>query len=456
MSKATNLDTAPTFYLDKQDSGVEWLGATPSHWAVSPVYARYHVQLGKMLDQSAVTGSDPAPYLRNQNIQWDRVDLNDLREMDFDPAERRKFALVVGDLLVCEGGDIGRTAMWRGELPECYFQKAVHRLRAFRPDQDEGRFLLYLMFAASKLGVFVAEGNRSTILHLTAEKLRRHRLPFPPIAEQREIVCFLDRETARLDGLIAKKQLLIVLLEEKRAALIAHAVTRGLNAQVRCRDSGVGWLGEIPSHWRVMKLKLVARLATGHTPSRSVPEYWIDCTIPWVSLADVGRLRAGTMDVIHDTREKISELGLANSSAELLPAKSVILSRTASVGFSAILGQPMATTQDFVNWICGPKLLPRYLLHCFRAMQPEFKRLTMGSTHQTIYMPDVAQFAIPLPPVEEQQAIDDYVRDQTSRIDALAAKLKESIERLTERRSALITAAVTGQIDVRSEAHLAS
>jgi type I restriction enzyme S subunit len=275
-------------------------------------------------------------------------------------------------------------------------------------------------------------------------------IPFPPDPdEQRAITTFLDRQTAKIDALIAKKRELIVALHEQRSAIISHAVTKGLNPDVPMKDSGIEWLGAIPSHWDSPRVKMVARLESGHTPSRNVPEYWENCTIPWVSLADVGRLRSGKTDYIFETEEKISELGLANSAARLLPARTVILSRTASVGFSAILGLPMATTQDFVNWICGDNLIPEFLLQCFRAMKQEFESLTMGSTHQTIYMPDVARFRIPLPPLEEQRAIISHVNREIKQIDFLIEKTEETIERLQEYRAALISAAVTGKIDVR-------
>ncbi len=196
-----------------------------------------------------------------------------------------------------------------------------------------------------------------------------------------------------------------------------------------------------------MPLRAVATLKTGHTPSRLVLAYWEECYIPWVTLTDVSALRTETSDTINDTNERISDLGLANSAAELLPTSTVILSRTASVGFSAILGAPMATTQDFVNWICGPKIIPRYLLRVFRAMKPEFRRLTNGSVHQTIYMPDAAAFRIPLPPVAEQSAIADFLDRETALADALVAKYQRLITLLEEKRIALITQAVTKGLD---------
>jgi len=211
-------------FVRLKDSRVRWIEAIPQHWDCAPLYSRYSIQLGKMLDQKAATGLAQAPYLRNTNIQWEHVDVEDLLHMDFDPSERRKFALMPGDLLVCEGGEVGRTAIWRGEVDLCYFQKAVHRVRPARQG-EVSRFLFYVLYAAAKRDVFAIEGNKSTIVHLTAEKLRQHRFPFPPPVEQQEIVVFLDEQTGKIDALIAKVQAHIDKLREHRIALISAAVT---------------------------------------------------------------------------------------------------------------------------------------------------------------------------------------------------------------------------------------
>ena len=300
--------------------------------------------------------------------------------------------------------------------------------------------------------VLEAAGRGSTFRELAREDLESVLLSVPPLDEQRAIAAFLDRETAKIDGLVARKERLIELLQEKRTALITRVVTRGLDPDVPMKDSGVEWLGEIPAHWDVKRTKFAATLRSGHTPSRQNPEYWKDCTIPWFGLADVWQIRDGQVEYVQATAEKISEIGLANSAARLLPKGTVILSRTASVGFSAVLGVDMATTQDFVNWVCGPSLRPEYLLYVFRAMGPEFRRLTMGSTHQTIYMPDVGGFSTPVPPVPEQDEIVAFIRKETAAIDALTVKVRRAIDLLKEFRTALISAAVTGKIDVREEA----
>jgi type I restriction enzyme S subunit len=213
----------------------------------------------------------------------------------------------------------------------------------------------------------------------------------------------------------------------------------------RPHESGVGWIGEIPSHWEVKPLSSVARLATGHTPSRKKEQYWQNCTIPWFTLADVGVLRSESIDLIETTKEMVSEVGVQNSAARLLPAGTVILSRTASVGFSGILAVPMATTQDFVNWICGPRLLPRYLLYCLRSMGDEFRRVAGGSTHQTIYWPDVERLRIPLPPLDEQEAMAAYLEAERGRIASLIAVERRVLELVADRAEALVSSVILGE-----------
>ena len=207
-------------------------------------------------------------------------------------------------------------------------------------------------------------------------------------------------------------------------------------------------MGEIPAHWKVAPTRLVARLESGHTPSRQHPEWWIpeECTIPWFSLADVWQIRDGRKDYVCETSECVSKLGLANSSARILPAGTVVLSRTASVGFSAIMEIPMATTQDFANWVCGPLILPEFLLYVFRSMKTEFDRLIMGSTHQTIYMPEIRSFCTPLPPIQEQRNIVSAIRSSMSKIGTAADSAEDLVKALRAYGQSFITATLTGKV----------
>lgn len=201
-------------------------------------------------------------------------------------------------------------------------------------------------------------------------------------------------------------------------------------------------MSALPVGWRRGNIRRFATMKTGHTPSRSVPEYWEDTTIPWFTLADVWQLRDGGQVFLGETANRISELGLANSAAELLPARTVVLSRTASVGFSGIMPEAMATSQDFWNWVCGPELVPEYLNYQFKAIAQDLRGLNMGSTHQTIYQKDAAGIEILVPPLDEQRAIADFLDRETAQIDRLIAEQQHLIELLRERRQAVIDKAI--------------
>ncbi len=160
-------------------------------------------------------------------------------------------------------------------------------------------------------------------------------------------------------------------------------------------------------------------------------------------------MRDDRIEYLTETREMISEPGIANSSATVHPAGTVVLSRTASAGFSAIMGADMATSQDFVTWSCVPLLEPRFLLLCLRAMRPDLlNRLAQGSTHKTIYMPDIRSIRIPLPPVDEQREIVRETWKRLQPLDEAVDGLNRQVALVQEHRQALITAAVTGELDV--------
>lgn len=198
------------------------------------------------------------------------------------------------------------------------------------------------------------------------------------------------------------------------------------------KDVALGWASKIAQHWQVVPLRYVARMGTGHTPDRSKSHYWENCAVPWVTTGDVtGRL--GPLDPLLDTEQKISEVGLANSAAVLHAEGTVMLSRTASVGHSVRIGKPMATTQAFVTWTPGPQLDSRYLLLVLRAMAQEWERLAYGSTHLTIYMPDLESVRIPLPPIEEQRRIANFLDGEAGRIDKMRSGRSRLVKLLEER-----------------------
>ena len=438
-------------YLAYKDSGVEWLGEVPGNWEIAPVYSRYSVALGKMLDEKRVRGESPGPYLRNVDVQWDSVNTTDLPNMDFSLKERERYGLMLGDLLVCEGGEVGRTATWKGEIKECFFQKAIHRVRPLS-DQDCSRFFYYLMRFLAASGVFVAESNPNTINHLTAVQLRHYRALFPPRSEQVAVAAFLDRETAKIDALVARKERLIEVLQEKRTALITRAVTRGLDPDVPMKDSGVEWLGELPAHWEALRL---FRLTP---PERKVmygivlPGPDVRDGVPIVKGGDVSRERL-SLERLNRTSPDIE----ARHARSRLRGGDLVYAIRGSIGDVEIIPDALEganLTQDAARVAYTAGIHGRWLLYALksRGVFSQLEARALGATIRGINIRDLKRAIVPLPPPSEQRAIAAYLDRETAKIDALVAKIREAIERLKELRSALISAAVTGKIDVRETA----
>lgn len=205
----------------------DWFPEVPKHWAFCPLNYRYEVQLGKMLDEKRIKGDSLLPYLRNTDVQWNRINVEALPSMDISEDEYARYTVRTGDLLVCEGGEVGRAAIWDG--PDCRFgyQKALHRVRP-RSSQDHPRFLFYALFDSAQRGRF--EGReKATIAHLTAEAFRRYRFAFPPFEEQTNIAGHLDELMKRLDMLGSHCTEHIDRLREYRSSLISAAVTGQLD-----------------------------------------------------------------------------------------------------------------------------------------------------------------------------------------------------------------------------------
>ncbi len=213
---------------DTSSSGHEtgfWLGSMPREWVVAALGYRYDVQLGKMLSAERRESGDQRPYLANVDVQWDRFNVDGLRTMDLSDEEWPRYGVEPGDVLICEGGDIGRSAVWPIDGPSgIHFQKALHRARPLDPAEDNPRWLYYAMLAAAKTGVFQFGAEASTIDHLTGERLREHRFPFPPRDEQDRLVADLDQAIAKIDSLRVKVDRQQELLRLRHQALITAAV----------------------------------------------------------------------------------------------------------------------------------------------------------------------------------------------------------------------------------------
>jgi len=249
------------------------------------------------------------------------------------------------------------------------------------------------------------------------------RIPLPPLPEQRRIAEVLDRAEA----LRAKRRTALAQLDSLNQAIFLDLFGEKLDAPpIDTRSNRA----HVPRGCSWELLTDVARLATGHTPDRERSDYW-NGDIPWISLTDIRSLD-GT--VATSTLQNVTPVGIENSSSVLLPKGTVCFSRTASVGFVTVMGRDMATSQDFMNWVCGPKLDPTYLMWALILSRQRLLALSSGSTHRTIYMRVVEQFHLLLPPislprqfarrVKAVESLKASHRASLTELDALFASLQ--------------------------------
>ncbi|WP_339156067.1 restriction endonuclease subunit S [Actinomadura luteofluorescens] len=414
--------------------------STPATWKVVPL---------KYLTRFANGFAFKPEHWRNEGTPILRIEnLNGSENFNYSNLQLSdRHRVLQGDLLYSWSGNPGTSFgpfQWRRPGPH-YLNQHIYKLFDLNCDKD---WLYWTLKAATHWVERELTSGMIGMVHVTKEELGRVPIPIPSIEEQRQIADYLDKETSRIDRFSYANDRLLERLAERRTAAIIDEVSGGGHLQQR--RSTLAWLRYVPDSWDEVRVGLLARMGSGHTPSRSRPDWWQECTIPWITTGEVQQVRDDRVEVITETREQISEVGLRNSAAELHPKGTVILCRTASAGYSAVMGVDMATSQDFVTWTCGPRLNPFYLLWCLRAMRQDLLgRLAMGSTHKTIYVPDLQALRIPLPPtLVDQVDIVRRIRANNERVDQVMDRVRRQSKLLAKRRQALITAAVTGQFDV--------
>jgi type I restriction enzyme S subunit len=286
---------------------------------------------------------------------------------------------------------------------------------------------------------------------LAVDVIAKVSIPVPPAIEQQAIADYLDRETARVDALIAAKERLLGLLAEKRQALITRAVTRGLDPNAPMRDSGIPWLGPVPEHWETVALRFLVDIMSGATPDTGESEYW-DGEIPWVSPKDMKR------DEIADSEDHVTNAALADSALRLVPTGAVlVVVRGMILAHSfpvALTARQVTINQDMKALLCRPAISPHYLRDFLRGVARNVVSLADASAHGTRKLETevLGRLQVCVPPIREQSEISERVAAHTGELDRLSILTAETIALLKERRAALIAAAVTGQIPIPPEA----
>lgn len=454
-------------YPKYRPSGIEWLGEVPEHWEIHRLKLVATVRFSSV-DKKIVDGERPVRLCNYVDVYYNDYlsPALDLMEATATPAEIENLGLDVGDVVITKDSedwaDIGVPALV--VETEANLVCGYH-LALLRPCiRLNGRYLLRVVQSAVVTAQFSTAATGVTRFALSKSAISNARIPLPPIDEQRDIAGFLDTEMGGLDALVQKQQTLIERLREKRSALITETVTRGLppdaahaaglDPNPRRKPSGIEWLGDIPAHWETRRLR--------HFLSRNESGVWgedADSDGTPV-LRSTEQTVEGGWRIRQPAIRKLSE---AERSRYRLERGDLVV--TTSSGSARHIGKTSLVTEAverlnacFSNFMqrlrCSESLDPRlahYLLNCptGREQLVFHSSTTTGLVNLNGAVLSNVWLAAP-PSYREQQAIADYLDRETAKLDALVAKIETAIERLREYRSALITAAVTGKVDVRS------
>ena len=444
-------------YPEYKDSGVEWLGDVPAHWAV--LRLKHACEAFPSNVDKHSRDDEPSVLLCNYTHVYynDRI----THGLDFMPATASqaqidRFTLKAGDTIITKDSetadDIAIAAYVPNDLPGVV---CGYHLSMVRPRGDNsGAFVKWLFDSIYLKASFEVAANGLTRVGLGQYAVDNVELPFPPPSEQSAIASFLDRETAKIDALVEEQQRLIELLKEKRQAVISHAVTKGLDPKVPMKDSGVEWLGEVPGHWEVCALRrVIATIKQGWSP---------ECYAREAEEQEWGVLKAGCLNGgnFRPSENKALPPELCPEEAYEVRVGDVLMSRAS--GSPELVGSTALVKATRERLMLSDKIfrlkLKEFVNTAFfvaalnsRPLRIQIENALSGGNGMANNLPQssLLTFAMAVPTLAEQATITVFLEQETAKLDILMAEARTAITLLQERRTALISAAVTGQIDVR-------
>lgn len=431
-------------YPEYKDSGVEWLGEIPVDWDVFNLSSlSKKITNGYVGPTRDIFQESGVRYLQSLHIKRNKINFHTAYYVSEKWSnEKSKSILKKGDVLVVQTGDIGQVAAVTKEYEDCN----CHALIIISTnDELDGFYLAWLL--NSEYGFHSLKSIQTGALHphLNCDTVKTIKIPMPSVSEQCKIVSFLDHETAKIDALIEKQQRLIALLKEKRQAVISHAVTKGLNPDAPMKDSRVEWLGEVPEHWDVPKL--IHRASAIGDGLHSTPEYQDGTGYYFVN----GNNLSDGKIFISDTAKEVPKEQYVKHYI-YLDSNSVLLSINGTIGNVALYqNEPVILGKSAAYINCTDSLLPEYLLFYLQSSQLKYyyDLEVTGTTIFNLSLNSIRQMKVCIPPWNEQKKIVSYCISQKAKYDTLITKAYSMINLMQERRTALISAAVTGKIDVR-------
>ncbi len=439
-------------YPEYKDSGVETLGYIPSHWVTQQV--RFLLKdgaegikigpFGSALKLEDMVESGIRVYGQENVIKKDftlgkrRISQDKFKEMQV-------YQIYPNDLLITMMGTSGKCELVPENSDIGIIDSHLLRLRV-KDHKILPNFFRLLIDECYEIECQIQVSGKGSIMHgLNSSIVKALLLPLPEIDEQDKILNFLDHETAKIDTLIEKQQTLIKLLKEKRQAVISHAVTKGLNPDAPMRDSGVEWLGEVPEHWVIKNYRYATQIYRGkfgHRP-RNDPAFY-DGQYPFIQTGDVAR--AGKKIISYN--QTLNEKGVSVS--QKFPAGTLVMAIAANIGDTAILDFEAYAPDSVVGFKPNFDIDLEFLRYSLMAALPALEKTSTQSTQANLNIDRIGTVKAVFPPKDEQKTIVKEIDKLLERYDEIERNALIAIKLMQERRTALISAAVTGKIDIRN------
>jgi type I restriction enzyme S subunit len=437
-------------YPEYKDSGVEWLGEIPADWKTSKLRYMFSFAKGLTITKENLTdeGVPCVNYGEVHSKYGFEVDpaIHSLKCVSESYLKSSPSALLSrGDLVFADTSeDIEGSGNFTQLTSDQPIFAGYHTIIARPFNRKSSRFYAYLLDSL-ELRTQVRHAVKGVkVFSITQEILRGINVWIPTIEEQKQIANFLDRETAKIDTLIEKQQQLIKLLKEKRQAVISHAVTKGLNPNAPMKDSGIEWLGEVPEHWAIKNYRYATKVYRGkfgHRP-RNDPAFY-DGDYPFIQTGDIAQ--AGKK--IKKYKQTLNDRGISVS--QKFPAGTLVMAIAANIGDAAILDFEAYAPDSVVGFKPNHDIDLKFLRYSLTAALPALEQSSTQSAQANLNIDRIGTVKAAFPPLTEQKRIVIEVDRLIKSYDVIEKKAKISIKLLSERRIALISAAVTGKIDVR-------
>lgn len=415
---------------EMKDSGIEWIGEIPKEWEINKIGSVYDKRSVKVSDKDypplSVTKQGIVPQLETAA----KTDNGDNRKL-----------IKKNDFVINSRSDR------RGSCGISEYDGSCSLINTvMKPRKNMCNSYYSFVFRSERFADEFYRWGTGIVDDLWSTKwsnMKNIYIPFPTLEEQQKISAYLNTKCTKIDSIIEKQEKVIEKLKAYKLSVITEAVTKGLNPDVKMKDSGVEWIGEIPEHWNTAKIKYNFKIISGATPKSEKVEYW-NGEINWITPADFK-----TDDVYIDNgRKSITKAGYDSCGATLVPANSIIFSKRAPIGNVVISSDILCTNQGCLACISKKEVSIKYFYFTMSAFTEQFNLYGTGTTFKEISTKDFSNFILPLPQLNEQKQIADYLDKKCSAIDSAIEQKQAIIEKLKEYKKSLIYEVVTGKKEV--------